>query len=260
MRGFESHPGLLAMSSAYDNFASQYSQSMGEQGDKNHKTQIDPYIYKIIGNPKGKTIYDIGCGNAYMARHFAKKGAEVYASDASKKLIEKAKEKNKGLPIHYSVHDAEDFNKYVDSQFDAVSMNMVIHYIKNLDRLFEGISKVLKPNGVFAFSTSHFFRPYYPYSLWEIGKIDKQERLFIKTTGYLKEEPREIVSGWDNKTKLTIYNRPLQTFVNTMAKNNLHTFEVHEPESEGFARDFSKKLQKSHHIPTFIIIGAKKID
>lgn len=36
--------------------------------------------------------------------------------------------------------------------------------------------------------------------------------------------------------------------------------EIYEPESIGFAKDFSKDLQKSHHIPTYIIIGAVKYD
>ncbi len=231
---------------------------MGDEGDFFHKNQIDPYIYKIIGDPKGKTIYDLGCGNGYMSRHFAQNGAAVYASDESSKLIDEAKSKSEGLSIHYSTHDATDFSQYKDGQFDAVVMNMVIHYIKNLDLLFEGISKILKPKGVFAFSTNHFFRPDYPYSLWETGKIGDEERLFIKTTGYLQEEQREIISGWDKQTKMVIYNRPMKTFINTMAKYNLYIFEIHEPYSEGFAKDFSEELQKSHYIPTFIIIGAKK--
>ena len=45
----------------YDKFAKQYSDSMSEEGDYFHQTQIDPYIYEIVVNPKGKVIYDIGC-------------------------------------------------------------------------------------------------------------------------------------------------------------------------------------------------------
>jgi 2-polyprenyl-3-methyl-5-hydroxy-6-metoxy-1,4-benzoquinol methylase len=244
--------------SDYDKFAKQYSDSMSEEGDYFHQTQIDPYIYSIIGNPKDKLIYDIGCGNGYMARNLAKKGARVYASDISKELIAVAEEKSKGLNIRYSVHDATDFSSYQNQQFDIVVMNMVIHYIKDLNKLFKGISETLKDGGVFVFSTNHFFRPSYPYSEWVAGKVNGEEKLFIKVTGYLEKRATEIESGWDKKTKLTIDNHPLNELVNTMSKHHLLTFRVEEPESVGFAKDFPENLRDSHHIPTFMIVGAKK--
>jgi len=245
--------------SDYDKFAKQYSDSMSEQGDYFHQTQIDPHVYSIIGEPKSKTIYDIGCGNGYMARNFANKGAKVFASDLSVKLIEEAKEKSDGLDIQFRAHDATNFSEYEDRQFDVVVMNMVIHYVQDLDKLFQGISRVTKKDGVFVFSTNHFFRPPYPYSEWVSGKIDNQERLFIKVTDYLERRKTEVESGWDNKTKLIIYNHPLNELVNGMAKQGLFVFRIEEPESVGFAKDFSEQLQKSHHIPTFMTIGAKKI-
>lgn len=242
----------------YDKFAEQYSTSISEEGDYFHKTQIDPCIYEVIGNLKGKTVYDIGCGNGYMTRHFAKMGAKVFASDASSRLIEDAKRKSEGLDITYFVRDALNFEGFEEKMFDVVTTNMVIHYIKDLDKLFAGISRVLKKDGIFAFSTNHFFRPDYPRSEWVAGKIDNKETLFIKVTGYLKKEKRVVVSGWDNKTKMALYNHPLNELVNTMSKYGLYTFKVEEPESVGFAKSFSEELQKSHHIPTFITIGARK--
>lgn len=143
--------------SSYDKFAKQYSDSHGEDGDYFHQTQIDPAIYKIVGNPKDKTIYDLGCGNGYISRNLSRNGAKVYASDISKGLIEIAKEKSGGLDINYSVRDGIDFGDYQNEQFDAVVMNMVIHYIDDIDTLFKEISRVLKPNGILAFSTNHFF-------------------------------------------------------------------------------------------------------
>jgi ubiquinone/menaquinone biosynthesis C-methylase UbiE len=244
--------------SVYDKFADKYSTSMGERGDFHHKTSIDPQIYSIIGDSKGKTIYDIGCGNGYIARKLAKDGAKVFASDSSEKLINIAKEKTKDLEIQYSVHDATNFSSYKNNFFDCVIMNMVIHYVKDLDKLFKGINRVLKDNGVFVFSTNHFFRPDYPYSEWVGGSIKNKKQLFIKVTGYLKQTVINVISLWDNKTKLTIHKRPLNFFVNKLSKYGLYVFKVIEPESIGFAKDFSKDLQNSHHIPTFIIIGAIK--
>ena len=242
----------------FDNFAEKYSKSMSEEGDFYHKTQIDPFIYSIVGNPKGKAVYDLGCGNGYMSRHFAKIGAKVFASDSSNKLIEIAKSKSRDLAVNYAAHDALDFGLYRNNSFDFVVANMVIHYIKDLDELFKGISRILKNGGIFAYSTNHFFRPTSPFSEWDKGEVFGKEKLFIKVTGYLKDQVMEAISGWDDKTKLKIYNRPLNKFVNGMAKYGLYIYRIEEPESQGFAKAFSVNLQKSHHIPTFLIVGAKK--
>ncbi len=244
---------------SYDKFAWQYADAMSEHGDFYHRTQIDPYIYKIIGNPKGKRIYDIGCGNGYMARNLAKKGVHVVASDISKALIGIAQEKSEGLNIEYSVRDGVDFHGLGAKKFDAVIMNMVINYIKDIEALFRGISRILKPNGIVVFATNHFLRPAYPYSEWVKGTVQGKERLFIKTTGYLKDIRVAVSSGWDKKTKLSLINRSLNAYVNAMAKYGLFVHAVYEPESKGFATQFSKPLQKSHHIPTYIIVGATKV-
>ena len=243
----------------YDDVAQQYSDAMPDEGDFYHRTQIDPLVYSVIGDPKGKVIYDLGCGNGYIARNLARKGAKIYASDISLKLIEIAKKKSKGLDISYSIHDATVFDEYKDGMFDVVVMNMVIHYIKDLRKLFKGISRVLKKGGIFVFSTNHPFRPAYPYSDWTVEKLNGRDTLFIKVTGYLKNESREGVCWCDNKTKLHMYNQPLHDLINTMSKYSLFTFRLEEPRGDGFAHAFGKELQDSHYIPTFIIIGAKKL-
>ena len=246
--------------SSYDKFAKAYSDSHGEEGDYFHKTQIDPAIYKIVGDPKDKTIYDLGCGNGYISRNLAKKGAKVFASDVSKDLVEIAKGKSIDLDISYSTREGIDFSGFADKQFDVVVMNMVIHYIKDVDTLFKEISRVLKPNGTLVFSTNHFFRPTSPYSDWILGKIKDDERLFIKVTNYLETYSVSTKSGWDNVTELTIINRPLNKYINTMSKYRLYLKVVFEPESVGFAKSFPEELWGTHHIPTFIILGAIKKD
>ena len=265
--------------SSYDKFAKIYADSHGEEGDYFHKTQIDPCIYESVGNPKGKIIYDLGCGNGYISRNLARKGAKVFAADLSSGLIKIAQEKSQNLDITYSVRDGTDFSGFNDGQFDIVAMNMVIHYIKDLDKLFSGISRVLKPGGKVVFSLNHFLRPTYPYSEWtkrylvemngtlwlkdedyvlKNKNVKAEERLFVMVSNYLKDYLVKAISGWDKKTILTIYNRPLSRFVNTMSKYNLFIDKFYEPESVEFPKTFPEKLRKNHHIPTFIIIGAFK--
>ena len=106
---------------------------------------------------------------------------------------------------------------------------------------------------------NHPFRPVYPYSNWVKGRLKGKDMLFIKVTGYLLEEERAGVCWCDLKTKLHLYNQPLHTFINSMSKYGLYTFRFEEPRGDGFAHQYSKELQNSHYIPTYIIIGAKKM-
>jgi hypothetical protein len=92
-----------------------------------------------------------------------------------------------------------------------------------------------------------------------MGEIGGKNKLFIKVTNYLGNKGVKVVSGWDKKTKMVIYNHTLSKLVNEMSKHNLFTFQVYEPEPVNSGQAFSIKLQKSHHIPTFIIFGARKI-
>lgn len=245
---------------SYNKVAEKYSDSMSEEGDFYHKNFIDPALYSMVGNPMGKTIYDIGCGNGYMARYFAKKGAKVYASDISAKLVNIAKKKSKDLKIAYSVHEAIDFSKYENNMFDVVTMNMVIHYIKDLNKLFDGVSRVLNKNGEFIFSNNHFLRPQYPYSEWVKGGSKGEDKLYIKITDYLQQKEVKASHWLDESVKLTLYERPLKTFVNSMAKRNIYITQVEEIDPGDMGKDFSTKLQKSHHVPTFIIIGCSKFN
>lgn len=241
----------------YDYFASEYSSSMGEEGDYFHRTQIDPYIFQMLGEVKGKKIYDLGCGNGYLARKLAKLGARVKASDESRELIKIAKEL--GGEVEYKIHDGVNFGEYKAREFDAVILNMVIHYIQDLDKLMEGVARVLKRGGKLVFSMPHFLRPNYPYSEWIKGEIGGKEKLFIKVTGYLEEEARKTESMFGKEFEVVLYHRPLKRYIEAMSRHGLYVVNIGEPESKGFAKQFSEKLQKSHLIPTFLIMSAKKL-
>ena len=51
-----------------------------------------PALKQMIGDVEGKKILDIGCGEGYFSRFFAKAGAEVTAIDISEGLIKAAVE------------------------------------------------------------------------------------------------------------------------------------------------------------------------
>jgi ubiquinone/menaquinone biosynthesis C-methylase UbiE len=144
---------------SFDRFAEEYDQEMGDAGDYAHQQTIDKCLLELVGDASGLTIYDLACGNGYMARKFMKEGArEVWASDVSQKLLDFAQTKYDLLGIKYLHREADDFSDIPEGHFDLITMHMAIFYMEDLDKLFSNIYKALKPAGRFVFTCDHPLR------------------------------------------------------------------------------------------------------
>ena len=69
---------------------------------------------------KGKRVYEIACGNGFLARKLVGKVKEMRASDVSKKLIDFAQKKYDAKGIRYEVREATDFKAIPKNHFEAV--------------------------------------------------------------------------------------------------------------------------------------------
>jgi 2-polyprenyl-3-methyl-5-hydroxy-6-metoxy-1,4-benzoquinol methylase len=122
---------------------------------------VDPVTKKLLPNiDKNTKVLEIACGNGFLARRLAKMGADVLAIDASANFIELAKQKTDASlknHIQYQVADATDPETYnkITTQFDCVISNMSIMDIADIKPLFQGASKLLKPQGSFIVTQTH---------------------------------------------------------------------------------------------------------
>lgn len=255
---------------SFNEFADKYNEAMGDEGDYSHKTVIDPALFDAIGEIKNKSIYDIGCGNGYVARKLLKMGAkEVWASDISPNMIQIAEENYDCIGINYMVRDATDFEDIPEGKFDIVIMNMVIHYIQDLDTLFSRVSKVLKPKGKFVFTTDHPLHSKAYFEMLETKEatsendtktkieIDLSEKLKSKAEKYLIEEEMTIDSLWDKSKKLKMYKRPFSTYINTL---NKHGFAVDVLIETPTKRVDSENNIVESSIPFKFALGAIKLN
>ena len=180
----------LKVKSSFEHFAELWDSKTLDSGNVSDQTNLKA-ITKFLGNPKNLTVYEIACGNGYLAKKIKKAGAkEVYASDASPTLIDKAHNKYNSLDIKYSVREASDFTKLPSGKFDAVIIHQGIFYIKDIPKLMKGITKLLKPNGKFIFNITH---PLFQVFKGEIesmqftGKNSVVEKLKKYPTNYTQE-------------------------------------------------------------------------
>ena len=97
------------------------------------------------------TILDLGTGTGYCARQLIRPNTQVIALDLAPAMLTKARSLNE-LDTDYVGADAESL-PFADRCLDLVFSNLMIQWCVNLDRLFSEVHRVLKPGGIFVFST-----------------------------------------------------------------------------------------------------------
>ncbi len=104
---------------------------------------------------KGKTVLDLGCGYGWHCKYAVQMGADqAVGIDGSRRMIDTAKEKNPDEKIQYKVCGIEEFD-YPVSAYDFVISNLVLHYIEDLNEVYQNVYQTLKPGGTFLFNMEH---------------------------------------------------------------------------------------------------------
>lgn len=95
-------------------------------GDFGRVEMLNPAIFQLLGDVKGKKILDAGCGNGYLCRMLAKNGALVIGVEPGKRMYEFAveEEKKEQLGIKYLQEDLSQLLEFKED-FDIVIANMV---------------------------------------------------------------------------------------------------------------------------------------
>jgi 2-polyprenyl-3-methyl-5-hydroxy-6-metoxy-1,4-benzoquinol methylase len=140
---------------------------MGDLSNSFHRTIVRPHTEELLGVRPGDLVLDIACGNGNFSAWLAEKGAEVTAFDFSAKMIGHAKRRRTAHPdrIGFFVCDATDYEQLMrlpkDRPFDKAVANMAVMDIAAIGPLFRAVFGMLKPGGVFVFSTHHpcFVKP-----------------------------------------------------------------------------------------------------
>lgn len=73
----------------YDEQANQYIQMVAERNQRGaENAPLESVFFNTIGNVKGLTVLDAGCGEGFVSRLLASQGAHVTGIDISAPLVE----------------------------------------------------------------------------------------------------------------------------------------------------------------------------
>ncbi|MHC4986309.1 MAG: class I SAM-dependent methyltransferase [Planctomycetota bacterium] len=207
---------------SWNEYAGDYYDETGREGDFYDKHLIIPAVLKLLGDPKGWRVLDLGCGTGVFSRELAQRGATVFGVDLSDQMLQHAKdiERESPLGIDYQICDAADVDAYEDAGYDAVTCNMALMNVERYTRAIEQAYRTLKPGGPFVFSILH-------PCFWTLD------------SGWTKDDPNQAAPGprhWkvDNyfrraSTKLG-FHRTLADYLGALLGAGFRIEHVVEPE------------------------------
>lgn len=138
------------MTTDYDPIAEQYRLAKQQPW----RAFIEAYTFvSLIGDPSGKSVIDLACGEGFYSRMIRQKGAAaVTGVDLSQRMIElaRAQELDQQLGITYIVGDARDLDG--GTHCDLAIAAYLLNYARDraeLRAMCDAASHCLKPGGRF---------------------------------------------------------------------------------------------------------------
>lgn len=108
---------------------------------------------------KGKTIFDVGCGEGYFSRKMADFAKQIIGVDLSKTMIQLAseKEKQEKLGINYFVGNVLNVSFIKNSTFELCVGNFITNYLTPAQLLtfYLELARVMKRGGNFILLMPH---------------------------------------------------------------------------------------------------------
>jgi ubiquinone/menaquinone biosynthesis C-methylase UbiE len=244
-------------------FGTWYDDRQGEEGDLWHRTLIDPGLFARLGElPKGTRVLDLGCGNGYIARRLARRGARVVGVDASAELIERARARERAGPLGIVYHcaDAAHIPMVADASVDVAVANMSLIDIEDAAGAIREVGRVLRGGGRLVASISHPCFDIDTRSAWIVESVPGSSTVFRKVTDYRR--PHSDTYPWrlpdGSIVRTTGYHRPLAWYAQVLRESGFVIVALEEPSPSpefGVGRIAREWVEE---IPLHLVIEARR--
>ncbi|HEX9341135.1 MAG TPA: methyltransferase domain-containing protein [Thermoplasmata archaeon] len=244
----------------WDSVAEWWISRYTERGDVNREWVIDPALFRLLGDVRGRRILDAGCGTGYLARILAAKGAIVVGVDLSPKLLAAARKQEalEPLGVEYEEADLADLSRFGDGTFDVVVSNVVMQDVLRYREAFRELRRIIRPGGQLLFSVTHpcFERPIPGSWLREPPDTERVE----EWRGLLVDRYYDRVAVWwgpAGKETAVGFHRTLEDYVTALHDAGFFVVRMEEPvPSEDALQRMYREFADYSRVPLFLIIEA----
>lgn len=210
---------------AYDSIAEWYDENVEQHGFQHWL--VVPVLLDLAGDVSGRRVCDLACGQGYVSRRLAERGAQVLGIDVSTRLLELAEERERRQPlgIEYRLGDVQDAAVLGDERLDGVVCNMGLIAIPNLSATLTTIRSALDRHGWLVFSITHpcFQAPGSEWFTDDEGRRGRKIYEYFDEVAWRSANPESVRGRVDD------YHRTLSTYINTLARHELFIEELVEP-------------------------------
>lgn len=231
------------MSEMYSKYAQQYD--LAAQDNIYNAYLERPSLQALMGSVQGLKVLDLGCGSGIYAEYLISNGAaDVTCVDVSPEMVAIVQQKLGERVNSYAQDISIGLPKEKSDTVDLIICPLVLHYIEELNPLFQEVARVLKPNGFMVFSTHH------PFADFECS---------ITGNYFDRELIRETWNTIGTPVDVTFYRRSLTEIMNAITMSSLVITQI----SEGQVLEQAKQISLDTYLhltnnPNFIFVKCQK--
>ena len=210
----------------------------------------EPAVLAELGDPTGRRVTDLGCGDGAFGAALLAAGAASYLGiDGSHSMVEQARRQLAHTPDgRVELGDLEDFAAPADSA-DLVTCRLALHYVENIHPVLTAVARCLAPGGRFVMTvvhpviTSHDNRPDGPRTSWTVDH-------------YFDPGPR--TRPWFG-SETTWHHRTVEHYVHTLLAAGLTLTALRECEPVP-ARCASEpgELTRRRRVPLYLLLRGER--
>jgi ubiquinone/menaquinone biosynthesis C-methylase UbiE len=210
-----------------------------------------PQFWELVGDVREQAICDLACGQGWIARELARRGAQVTGIDLAESLLALARrsEEQEPLGIVYLQGDAQNPEVFPSGSFDGLVCVLALMDIPDLQAAFRTMQRLLKPGGWLVFGITHpcFQTPHAQWIATSDGKIARA------VTGYFKEGFWMSSTPGGVRNRVGAHHRMLSTYLNALVATNFTLDRMVEPGATG---EQAERVPGEREVPSLLLIRA----
>ena len=244
-----------AASARWENNAEFWVRIIRGRHDRYRTELTDAAVLVAAGPCHGLDVLDAGCGEGYLTREIARRGArQVTGVDKSPALIAAARAGSADEPAaRYQEADLADL-PFAGASFDLVVVNHVLNDLPDIAGPVGELARVLRPGGRLVILMLH--PCFYGY------RAERQEiRRTLPVADYFASrviEQRFDVDGIVSPDATVTWVRPLEAYTEAITGAELYITGLTEPHPSGAQLAASEWWRENFPRPLFLLMTARK--